>query len=211
MCPANSRCAWNCGTGRAGRSKRSMAGSGCAAANSASASAATPGRSARLKMPYRKCCCARMFPVAMGGRVNAYCIHLSPAGPRRSSRRPARRHHSLRRRHRRLRHPVHSHASARANLGSLLESTGAGCVWFDYNNDGLPDLYVANGQPLWRRHPSLSAAPAARHTAAQSPIPQRRQRQIHRCNGKGRASAPTFSAWQPSPPISITTALSICW
>jgi len=35
-----------------------------------------------------------------------------------------------------------------AQLGSLLEGTGAGCVWFDYNNDGLPDLYVVNGRPL---------------------------------------------------------------
>jgi enediyne biosynthesis protein E4 len=41
---------------------------------------------------------------------------------------------------------VHSFGSRQ--LGSLLEGTGAGCVWFDYNNDGLPDLYVANGRPL---------------------------------------------------------------
>lgn len=41
---------------------------------------------------------------------------------------------------------VHSYGSAQ--LGSLLEGTGAGCVWFDYNNDGLPDLYVVNGRPL---------------------------------------------------------------
>ena len=41
---------------------------------------------------------------------------------------------------------VHSFGSAK--LGSLLEGTGAGCVWFDYNNDGLPDLYVVNGRPL---------------------------------------------------------------
>ena len=31
-------------------------------------------------------------------------------------------------------------ASAHGNSGSLLESTGSGCVWFDYNNDGLPDF-----------------------------------------------------------------------
>lgn len=41
---------------------------------------------------------------------------------------------------------VHSFGSAR--LGSLLEGTGAGCVWFDYNNSGRPSLYVVNGRPL---------------------------------------------------------------
>jgi hypothetical protein len=43
-------------------------------------------------------------------------------------------------------HFVHSYGSRQ--LGSLLEGTGAGCIWFDYNNDGLPDLYVVNGRPL---------------------------------------------------------------
>jgi hypothetical protein len=33
-------------------------------------------------------------------------------------------------------------------LGSLLEGTGAGCIWFDYDNSGLPSLYVVNGRPL---------------------------------------------------------------
>src|SRR3954451_18510384 len=41
---------------------------------------------------------------------------------------------------------VHSFGSRQ--LGSLLEGTGAGCAWFDYNNDGLPDLYIVNGRPL---------------------------------------------------------------
>ncbi|MGP8253810.1 MAG: CRTAC1 family protein [Terracidiphilus sp.] len=35
-----------------------------------------------------------------------------------------------------------------AQLGSLLEGTGAGCVWFDYNNSGLLSLYVVSGRPL---------------------------------------------------------------
>ena len=41
-----------------------------------------------------------------------------------------------------------THSFGSRQLGSLLEGTGAGCVWLDYNNDGLPDLYVANGRPL---------------------------------------------------------------
>ncbi len=41
-----------------------------------------------------------------------------------------------------------THSFGSQKLGSLLESTGSGCVWFDYNNDGFPDLYVASGKPL---------------------------------------------------------------
>ena len=41
-----------------------------------------------------------------------------------------------------------THSFGSAKLGSLLEGTGAGCVWFDFNNSGLPSLYVANGRPL---------------------------------------------------------------
>jgi len=40
------------------------------------------------------------------------------------------------------------HSFGAQQLGSLLESTGAGAVWFDYNNDGYQDLYVVSGKPL---------------------------------------------------------------
>jgi enediyne biosynthesis protein E4 len=42
-----------------------------------------------------------------------------------------------------------THTFGARKLGSLLESTGAGCVWFDYNNDGLPDLICGHpARPL---------------------------------------------------------------
>ncbi|MGA2345645.1 MAG: CRTAC1 family protein [Candidatus Sulfotelmatobacter sp.] len=41
-----------------------------------------------------------------------------------------------------------THSFGARQLGSLLEGTGSGCVWFDYNNDGLLDLYVTSGKPL---------------------------------------------------------------
>lgn len=41
-----------------------------------------------------------------------------------------------------------THSFGSRQLGSLLEGTGAGCIWIDYNNSGLPSLYVVNGKPL---------------------------------------------------------------
>jgi len=54
-----------------------------------------------------------------------------------------------------------THSFGSAQLGSLLESTGAGCVWLDYNNDGKPDLYAVSGRPLEKgMHPyPLKKAP----------------------------------------------------
>ena len=41
---------------------------------------------------------------------------------------------------------VHSYGEKK--LRSILEATGSGCAWFDYNNDGLLDLYVVSGRYL---------------------------------------------------------------
>jgi hypothetical protein len=69
-----------------------------------------------------------------------------------------------------------SHSIGSAQLGSLLEGTGSGCVWFDYNNDGLPDLYVLTGQTL----PS-SMTP---HPLATPPEPPPHNH-LYRNNGNG--------------------------
>jgi hypothetical protein len=55
-----------------------------------------------------------------------------------------------------------THSFGAEKLGSLLESTGGGAVWFDYNNDGLMDLYVVSGVPLEKgMHPYPLRKPPA--------------------------------------------------
>jgi enediyne biosynthesis protein E4 len=64
-----------------------------------------------------------------------------------------------------------THSFGAEKLGSLLESTGAGCVWFDFNNDGKPDLFVVSGRPLGpgihpyplRKPPGSAAQPLYRN------------------------------------------------
>ena len=68
------------------------------------------------------------------------------------------------------------HSFGAAKLGSLLEGTGAGCVWIDYNNDGLPDLYVVNGRPL---DDSMHPYPLA---VKPDPLPHNH---LYRNNGNG--------------------------
>ncbi len=40
------------------------------------------------------------------------------------------------------------HSFGEQKLSSILEATGSGCAWLDYNNDGLLDLYVLSGRYL---------------------------------------------------------------
>ena len=40
------------------------------------------------------------------------------------------------------------HSFGEQKLSSIMEATGSGCAWIDYNNDGLLDLYVVSGRYL---------------------------------------------------------------
>ncbi len=40
------------------------------------------------------------------------------------------------------------HSFGEVKLSSIMEATGSGCAWFDYNNDGWLDLYVVSGRYL---------------------------------------------------------------
>ncbi|HEY3839675.1 MAG TPA: CRTAC1 family protein [Bryobacteraceae bacterium] len=78
-----------------------------------------------------------------------------------------------------------THSFGAEKLGSLLESTGAGCVWFDYNNDGKPDLFVASGRPLGEEmHPY-----PVRHPPAVPP-----HNHLYRNDGNGRFTDVTDQA-----------------
>src|SRR6185437_15230807 len=68
------------------------------------------------------------------------------------------------------------HSFGSAKLSSLLEGTGSGCVWFDANNDGLPDLYVLSGTTL---PASLTPSPLQ---STPNPAPHNH---LYRNNGNG--------------------------
>ncbi len=78
-----------------------------------------------------------------------------------------------------------THSFGAEKLGSLVESTGAGAVWFDYNNDGLMDLYVVSGKPLG---PGMHPYPL-RKAPAQPP-----GNHLFRNDGKGRFTDVTQQA-----------------
>lgn len=69
-----------------------------------------------------------------------------------------------------------THSIGSAQLSSLLEGTGSGCVWFDYNHDGLPDLYVLSGQTL--------PASMTTHPLSEAPNPPPHNH-LYRNNGNG--------------------------
>ncbi|MBI4874376.1 MAG: CRTAC1 family protein [Acidobacteria bacterium] len=78
-----------------------------------------------------------------------------------------------------------THSLGSQRLGSLLESTGAGCAWLDFNNDGLPDLYAVSGKPLG---PGMHPYPLRKPPA--EPVHSR----LYRNDGDGKFTDVTTAA-----------------
>lgn len=92
-----------------------------------------------------------------------------------------------------------THSFGSRQLGSLLEGTGAGCAWFDYNNDGLPDLYVVNGRPL---DDSIHPYPLK-----EKPVPPPHNH-FYRNDGNGRFTDVTASSGLDPEMYSIAVAVA---
>ena len=68
------------------------------------------------------------------------------------------------------------HSSGKSAEKYLPESSGAGCAFLDYDNDGWMDIYLINSG-------GATSLPRTRRYA--SPLQKQSRRNIHRCNRKG--------------------------
>ncbi len=77
------------------------------------------------------------------------------------------------------------HSFGEKDLRTILEGTGSGCAWLDYNNDGLLDLYVVNGRHVegLTNHSAPDSVDATNH--------------LYRNNGDGTFTDVTVQAGVP--------------
>jgi len=83
------------------------------------------------------------------------------------------------------------HSFGEKALSSIQEGTGSGCAWLDYNNDGLMDLYVANGRHVegLADHSAADGVGATNH--------------LYRNNGDGTFTDVTTQAGVPGKGIGV--------
>ncbi len=77
------------------------------------------------------------------------------------------------------------HSFGETRLSSIMEATGSGCAWLDYNNDGFLDLYVVSGRYL--EGVTKYAGPAGRNAT----------NKLYRNNGDGTFADVTARAGVP--------------
>src|ERR1035437_1202998 len=83
------------------------------------------------------------------------------------------------------------HSFGEKALSSIQEGTGSGCAWIDYNNDGLMDLYIANGRHVdgLTNHSAADGVGATNH--------------LYRNNGDGTFTDVTAQAGVPGKGIGV--------
>jgi hypothetical protein len=88
------------------------------------------------------------------------------------------------------------HSLGEQKLSSVMEATGSGCVWFDYNNDGLLDLYVLSGRFIdgVTNHSKPDGVDATNH--------------LYRNNGDGTFTDVTAQAGVPGKGFAMGTTIS---
>ena len=99
------------------------------------------------------------------------------------------------------------HSFGDEELSNIVEGTGPGVAFFDYNGDTLPDLYFLNG--AW--HPDDQRQPEPRPARASWPTPSTATTATARSPTSPRrpASATGATAWAPPRPTTTATAISI--
>jgi len=63
-----------------------------------------------------------------------------------------------------------THVSGRSPMAHLPETVGAGCAFFDYDNDGWMDIYLVNSGPCDFYQPSSPLRNALTTTIAMAPL-----------------------------------------
>ena len=95
-----------------------------------------------------------------------------------------------------------SSAATRRNR-FLLETTGCGAAFFDYDNDGWLDIFLVNGT-------RFEAKWTARRGADQPSVQEQPRRHLHRCHRRTPAWRAPAGARAAASATTTTTATTIC-
>ncbi len=94
------------------------------------------------------------------------------------------------------------HSNGRSPSYYLPETTGAGCAFLDYDNDGWMDIYLVNSGPCDFFTPQAAAAQRA--------VPEQPRRNLHRRYRKGRGDQERVMAWASPLATTMETVIPTC-
>ena len=100
-----------------------------------------------------------------------------------------------------------SDQTSRFGLTRVHNYTGFGTRWFDYDNDGHLDLFMANGAGA---NDAAGRTGRLRLRSDQPTVPQRRGRELSGNDGRG-GSGPATVGSEPGRPPSATSTTTVTW